>query len=151
MAEQVNQVACLRFPKDPNNILLPNVSVAEVIPYQAAVKESGPEWFMGFFSWRNTQVPVLSLEALNEQAPLEITDRTRYAVINRLSQNSNYDFFAVPIKDLPTLVRVYEDDLKSKDGSNLKSDMCIAELEQQTVSILDLEKLELLINQDVLA
>jgi chemosensory pili system protein ChpC len=147
MAEQANQVACLRIPKHPNNLLVPNVSVAEVIPYQSPQKLEGPEWFLGYFVWRNTQVPVLSLEAVNGEEALEITDRTRLAVINRLSDNAKFDFFAVPIRDLPTLVRVNQDELKPEDGVLANSDLSMASLEQQTLVIPDLEKLELMVNQ----
>lgn len=147
MSEQTNQVACLRIPKDPNNLLLPNVSVAEVIPYQQPIAEEGPEWFQGFFLWRNTKVPVLSLEVINGDAPLELTERSRLAVINRLSASSKFDFFAIPIKDLPTLVRVNEDDLKPADESLGNSDLSVAQLDQFTVVIPDLEKLEIMVNQ----
>lgn len=147
MSEQTNQVACLRIPKDPNNLLLPNVSVAEVIPYQQPIAEEGPDWFQGYFLWRNTKVPVLSLEVINGEEPLELTDRSRLAVINRLSASSKFDFFAVPIKDLPTLVRVNEDELKPSDDSLGSVDLGIAELENVNVVIPDLEKLEIMINQ----
>jgi chemosensory pili system protein ChpC len=147
MAEQVNQVACLRIPKEPHNLLLPNVSVAEVIPYQMPEKAQGPEWFQGYFTWRNTRVPVISLEALNDEASLEITERSRYAVINRQSEKALFDFFAVPIKDLPTLVRVYESDIKAADKTLKASEHAVVELDQQVVVIPDLEKLELLASQ----
>ncbi len=147
MAEQSSQVACLRLPKEPKNLLLPNVSVAEVIPYQAPIKEEGPEWFMGYFSWRNTKVPVLSLELMNEEAALEITERTRFAVVNRLSNNAKFDFFALPIADLPTLVRVNSDEITASDAFLLPTERAAAQVEGQTVVIPDLEKLEAMLMQ----
>ncbi|GLQ30576.1 chemotaxis protein CheW [Litoribrevibacter albus] len=147
MAEQTNQVACLRIPKDPNNLLLPNVSVAEVIPYKAPLKDSGPEWFKGFFTWRNTKVPVVSMELVNGEAELDVNERTRLAVINRLSDSAKFEFFAVLIKDLPTLVRVHEEDLKPEDGTTQASELSLAQLEQQVVVIPDLEKLEIMVNE----
>lgn len=147
MAEQTNQVACLRIPKDPKNLLLPNVSVAEVIPYQVPTKENGPEWFKGFFLWRNTKVPVISLEAINGESEIEVGDRTRLAVINRLSDAAEFEFFALLIKDLPTLVRVHEEDLKPDEGGTLSAELALAQLDQQTIVIPDLEKLEIMVNQ----
>ncbi|GAA3927049.1 chemotaxis protein CheW [Litoribacillus peritrichatus] len=147
MAEQLSQVACLRFPKEPKNIVLPNVSVAEVIPYQAPKKETGPEWLLGYFSWRNIQVPIVSIELLNEEKPFEVNERTRLAVINRLSGKSKFEFFAVPFADLPTLVRVHADEMKSSDAFLLPVERAAAELEDQTVVIPDLEKIELMLTQ----
>ena len=147
MAEQSSQVACLRFPKEPKNILLPNVSVAEVIPYQVPSKNEGPDWFLGFFTWRNIQVPVVSLESLNEETLLEAGARTRLAVINRLSGSSSFEFFAIPIADLPTLVRVNSGDIKTSDTFLLPAERAAAELDDQIVIIPDLEKIEVMLGQ----
>lgn len=147
MAEQTSQVACLRIPKEPESLLLPNVSVAEVIPYEApSLEAKGPEWFLGTFQWRNIDVPVVSLELMDGDQQLEISDRSRYAIINRLSDSAKYDFFAVAIKDLPTLVRVHPEEIKELDRDLKSSERAVAKLGTQDVVIPDLEKIEVLVN-----
>ena len=51
----------LLVPLADRTLLLPNVAVAELIPYRAPqVSEGMPEWFLGQIAWRDLRLPLLS-------------------------------------------------------------------------------------------
>ena len=54
----------LLVPLADRTLLLPNVAVAELIPYRAPqVTEGTPDWFLGQIAWRDLRLPLLSFEA----------------------------------------------------------------------------------------
>ena len=52
-------------PLQKSNVLIPEITVAEVIPYEPLQRvQDTPDWFLGFLGWRGVQVPVASFEML---------------------------------------------------------------------------------------
>ncbi len=66
-AAAANEVATLLIPMHGKQWVVPNVTVAEVIPFVEPEAEEGPSWYLGRFSWRGLSVPVVSFETLNEE------------------------------------------------------------------------------------
>ena len=67
--ETPNQVDCLLIPLKDKNLLLPNVTVAEIIPFSHLLTTaSSVDWMLGRLDWRGTPVPVVCYEMLNQQA-----------------------------------------------------------------------------------
>src|SRR5690606_11369984 len=60
----VTSLTCLAIPLADRTLLIPNVVVAELIPYRAPQPSAGmPAWFLGQINWRDLRLPLLSFEA----------------------------------------------------------------------------------------
>ena len=116
-SDAANQaVPCLLIPTQGKSLLLPNVTVAEVVGYtEPRALENAPTWFLGFIFWRGEQVPVLSFETANREIHGADTMSARIAVMNGSGTNSRLPFFAVVVQGIPRMVRVGEDDIEQND------------------------------------
>lgn len=107
----ISEVASLLIPLHEKQLVLPNVTVAEIIPYRAPTAISDHAgWLLGQLEWRNIHIPVLSYEILNggTNPPL---DGARLAVVNGTGLNANLSFYAILIQGIPKLTHVTEDDI----------------------------------------
>ncbi len=122
---KIQEVASLLIPLQGQTILLPNVTVAEIIP-AAPVQhiENAPLWYLGNFQWRELTVPLLSLEALNGEAVPSIHSRARFAVLNTTGLHGDLPFIAILTQGLPRLARVSEDEISVReDAENRRYDL----------------------------
>lgn len=123
--KKIQEVASLLIPLQGQSILLPNVTVAEIIPSSPVQPiENSPQWYLGNFQWRELTVPLLSLEALNGDPVAAIHSRARFAVLNTTGVNSDLPFIAILTQGLPRLARVSEDEISVReDGENRPYDL----------------------------
>ena len=57
----------LLLPLSDRTLLVPNVALAELIPYRAPQATPGlPAWLLGQVAWRDLRLPLLSFEAADE-------------------------------------------------------------------------------------
>ena len=122
---KIQEVASLLIPLQGQTILLPNVTVAEIIP-AAPIQhvENAPLWYLGNFHWRELTVPLLSLEALNGESAPSIHNRARFAVLNTTGLHSDLPFIAILTQGLPRLARVSEDEISAReDAENRRYDL----------------------------
>ncbi len=78
-----DQIDCLLIPLKDKNLLLPNVSVAEIIPFSHLLTTaSSVDWILGRIDWRGTPVPVLCYEMLNRQPAPAPNPNARFAIVN---------------------------------------------------------------------
>lgn len=111
-ATEVNELATLLIPVTGKQLVLPNVTVAEIIPYVEPVTEAGkPEWYLGKFSWRNISVPLVSFEGLNQEPVAGPHRERRIAVLNGLVNNQLLPFCAIVAEGVPRLMRVMSDEV----------------------------------------
>jgi chemosensory pili system protein ChpC len=123
----VSSLTGLLVPLADRTLLLPNVAVAELIPYRAPqVTQGMPAWFLGQVAWRDLRLPLLSFEAAsNGQA--QIGPGARVAVINALGGRSEVKFIALLVQGIPRSLKV---------GADLvRADAPLAPLELDAVSI----------------
>ncbi|GGY82589.1 chemotaxis protein [Cellvibrio zantedeschiae] len=116
--KKIQEVASLLIPLQGHTILLPNVTVAEIIPSSPVQAiENSPLWYLGNFQWRELTVPLLSLEALNGEAVPSIHSRARFAVLNTTGLHDDLPFIAILTQGLPRLARVSEDEISAREDS----------------------------------
>ena len=90
-----NSLTGLLMPLTDRTLLLPNVAVAELIPYRAPqVSEGMPSWFLGQIAWRDLRLPLLSFEAASD-GQVSVSPGSRVAVINALGGRPAVKFIAV--------------------------------------------------------
>lgn len=117
MANIPEQIASLLIPMIGKPLLLPNVSVAEIVSWEQPEKEEGsPDWMLGNVEWRGISLPVVSLELMNNS---EITDAAmgeRLAVVNGIGE-MNQSFYAISVQGIPRLVRVFPEELGGQEDA----------------------------------
>lgn len=115
-----SEMAALLIPVQGKQMVLPNVSVAEIIPYIAPEQvENVPEWFYGVITWRNLEIPLVSFEGLNSETLLKNQPGERIAVLNGLGIDEGMPFYAIVIADAPRLMRILSDEISANDAVRL--------------------------------
>jgi chemosensory pili system protein ChpC len=115
-AKKVQEIASLLIPLREQLLLLPNVSVAEIVPVsQVTSVADAPEWYLGNCIWREQQVPLISFEALTGGAKAGSSNRTRFAVLNCTGLSDDLPFIAIVAQGLPRLARVNEEEISERE------------------------------------
>ncbi|WP_407293158.1 chemotaxis protein CheW [Stutzerimonas zhaodongensis] len=121
----------LLVPLADRTLLLPNVAVAELIPYRAPHAAQGtPPWFLGQVSWRDLTLPLLSFEAASN-GQTETGSSARVAVLNALGGRDHVKFIALLVQGIPRSVKL--------DPSLARSDVSLAPLELDAVNLGDVQ------------
>jgi chemosensory pili system protein ChpC len=113
-SSQVADIPCLLLPLHGRLLLVPTVTVAEMVPmapYQDA-EEDSPDWLLGYFQWRGQDVPLLSFERLAGEAETSVVAKGRVAVLNNTGVSDGLPFIAVPTTGIPRMSRVSPEDIK---------------------------------------
>lgn len=119
----------LMIPLSDRSLLLPNVAVAELLPYRAPQATPGmPAWMLGQIAWRDLRLPLLSFEAASD-GQSTIGPNTRVAVINALGGRPQVKFLALLVQGIPHSVKL--------DSNLVRANAHLAPLELDAVSIDD--------------
>ncbi|MAE23861.1 chemotaxis protein CheW [Pseudomonas sediminis] len=134
----------LLVPLADRTLLLPNVAVAELIPYRAPqVSEGMPEWFLGQIAWRDLRLPLLSFEAASD-GQAQVAGGARVAVINALGGRPKVKFIALLVQGIPRSLKVGSD-LPAADVELAPLELGAARVGDEIVRIPDLAALEQLL------
>jgi chemosensory pili system protein ChpC len=105
------ELATLLIPINGRQLILPNVTVAEIIPYtQPEAADDVPTWFLGYFPWRSQQIPLVCFEAINEEPFANNSADKRIAVLNGLV-GERLPFCGIVTSGAPRLLRVLPDEM----------------------------------------
>ncbi len=139
-----SEVPSLMIPIASKMMLLPNVSIAEIVLHMALETTSeGPEWLLGYVQWRGLQVPLLSLSVINGGAPEQVESGGRAAIVNGMRGDLQLPFYGLVVEGLPKLVRVLPNSLRKDRHENLApGEYCEATIASQTVMIPHLDRIE---------
>lgn len=110
-------IACQITPVTGKKLLLPNVTVAEVVPTTdlQPPPEGAPEWHRGFVTWRELRVPVVAFEVLNgEGAPRE---DERIAILNGISAQRDLPYYGLIVQGAPNSAKVKIAQLEDMEGA----------------------------------
>jgi chemosensory pili system protein ChpC len=114
-----NELATLLLPVFGKQLVLPNVTVAEIIPYVEAQAEADvPGWYLGRFSWRNISVPLVSFEAINAEAFTSQGKTRRIAVLNGIVDGEKLPFCGIVTQGSPRLMRVMPDEVANDESGH---------------------------------
>lgn len=121
MEESISILSSLYLPIVGGSLLLPNVSVAEIVDYQTPeAQEDAPDWFLGHIKWRGVTLPVISYERLNDTTTPDKLANTRIAVINTIGEKHEaLPFFAIPTQGIPRQTKVDQDNIKEVEEATL--------------------------------
>ena len=145
MSAVIDKIRSLWIPLRGMNLLLPNVAVAEVVPYRdPAPTEAGPDWLLGALDWRDQRIPVVSYETLCGLAASETAERARIIILNSSYADARLPFFALVTSGIPRLFLADEDGLDDVLGSaEFASDHSLSAVRigSEQADIPDLERL----------
>lgn len=97
------------IPIGGDNLVLPNMAVAEIIQYSPVTVVTGvPDWFLGLLSWRDKTIALLSFELASRQDRPAANARAKIAVLNALGGDPEVHFFAILTQGVPQLMLVDE-------------------------------------------
>ncbi len=135
------------IPVGGGDVILPNTSIAEIIPYMAPKKlTNAPSWFLGLLAWRGLQIPLISIEAATGGKAVNAAKTSRIAVINAINNDSKFHFFAFLTQGIPHLAKITRDALVSAPpGEKSQNVLANASLAGDRVMVPDIEKLGALI------
>ncbi|TNC80333.1 MAG: chemotaxis protein CheW [Oleiphilus sp.] len=149
MSEVLEIISSFYLPICAGKLLLPNVSVAEVVEYQKPETAEGPETLLGMVRWRGIQVPLISFELANGQS-FSISKTSRIAVINSVGEHSErHPFFSIVTQGIPRLVKITEDSIEPSDEKPGPAEAAKVRIDGEEASIPDLAYLESLISDRV--
>lgn len=121
-SQKVLEIASLLIPLQGYQVLLPNVSVAEIIPIaQSNPVNNAPLWYLGNIIWREQNIPLVSFEAMNDEAKSGLHNRARFAVLNTTGISNDLPFMAIVAQGLPRLARVSEEEISTQESEDLKA------------------------------
>ena len=95
------------LPLHGTMLILPNVTVAEVIGYRNPDPVmNAPAWLMGSVNWRQHKMPVISFEFFVHKEAAAPGYRSRIALCHNLQGNADIPFIGIMCSSIPRLVRV---------------------------------------------
>lgn len=140
----VSSLTGLVVPLADRTLLLPNVAVAELIPYRAPPAMTGmPAWFLGQVAWRDLSLPLLSFEAASGGQAVT-GDGARIAILNALGGRANVKFIALLVQGIPRSLRVTED-LPRAEVALATLELAAVKVDDAVLRIPDLQGLEQLL------
>ena len=117
-SESAQSLPCMILPIQGGELLVPSVTIAEVASVAPIFPDnSGPDWFLGHYSWRNKRVPLISYEKLTRDHGGGINPNGRIVLFHNTGDNSEIGFLAIPTQGVPQEVNVSPDDLNGSQGN----------------------------------
>jgi len=136
-------IRALIIPLQDRNLLLPNVAVAEVVPYMRPhAIAAAPDWLLGAISWRGLNIPLISYDRMHGVQTEGVIGQARIAVINTVRADGGLQFYALVTAGIPQLKRVNTDtiqELSADAGEGQLSQVQVADI---SAVIPDLNALE---------
>ncbi len=137
-----NEIPCLLLPTQTGFLLLPNVSIAEVLSGEIKTNTKTPPWHLGSVDWRTLWVPVIAFEGLNNH-PVAMPDGTvRIAILNSYGKHSMLPFYGLRITGIPRLVRIFQQDLIVENEKVLPAEIMHVSYQGDRLVIPDLSYIE---------
>lgn len=139
-----NQVDCLLIPLKDKNLILPNVAVAEIVPFSHLLTTaSNVDWMLGRIDWRGVPIPVVCYEMLSNQGAPAPNPDARFAIINGVGNHAEMPFYAMLVQGIPRLMHVHEDDIQTVEAMNMGPyDQSAVTIEREPAIIPNLDLVE---------
>ena len=150
MNDKASALETLVIPLQKSTILLPQICVAEIIPYEPLQRvQKTPDWFIGLLAWRGEQVPVVSFEMLTiKRASFSLVSvsSASLVVVRALEQWQDFQYYALVAQAVPQLMSINEADLFEAGEERAVTELMKAGLGKLVVSLPDLDFIERQIN-----
>lgn len=114
MTEQSsNFIPCMLIPLQQHYLLLPNTTLAEVVPIPKLDEAPNkPQYWVGQCQWHSWQIPVIDLESLVENGTASSTDANKLCVLRGINDSSSISVYGLPCYGVPQLIHLTESALQ---------------------------------------
>jgi len=104
------QIHCMLIPTDPETLLLPTSTMAEVIDYSIPIPmDEVPPWLLGQVEWESRQVPVFNFSALINGTDVgEVPASSKIMILKSLSDSARMPYLGLLLGGLPQPVIIKE-------------------------------------------
>ena len=110
MADLPREIRGVMIPVTEGRVLLPNVTVAEVISVtRPEPVDNAPAWLLGRLAWRGWRLPLISFPVLTGRVATESQANARVAVLKALGGNAGMPFLAMLAQGFPRLTTLTQD------------------------------------------
>lgn len=137
-------VRSLLIPIHGGEVVLPSTVIAEITHYvrPEKINNKQPNWLLGLISWRNQQVPLISLEE-TMSLPSSEKESQRMIVLYGLESPQNMPFYAFTAVDIPRVLVVTEGSLLNPKPEKRPGFLFTVGVEQaKTIWLIDLPYIE---------
>ena len=118
-ASAVADLVTLLLPVRGRNLLVPNVSVAEIMRVpELEAQDNAPGWLYGLITWRGLRIPLISFEALNDDPFAASSVDMRAAVLNGLSDGEKLPFYGIMTQGSPRMLRLAPNEIVAVEGAS---------------------------------
>ena len=143
VAQESTELPCVLIPLSDAALLLPNVCVAEILPWRRIrALPDIPPWCLGLLGWRGETVPVVRFEKFNDA---QFADRKMgrcMVIMNRTRYADGIPFYAIAAEGLPRMLQLAGDDLANVPGKLGDAEVASLRVGTETAVIPNLEMLE---------
>lgn len=117
------EINSLLLPLVDRQLLLPAVTIAEMIPFQEPQKDDAalPDWHLGDIVWRQLRIPVVSYEVMSGDRMPPRGFNCRIAILNNTGVSERLSFLGVLTQGIPRLSRVGADEIHEVDNAEAKA------------------------------
>ncbi len=116
VTNEANELACVLIPTPGAQLLLPNVCIAEIVPWRRIkVLNEGPGWCLGHVGWRGKNLPVVHYAGFDAEAGAQPPSARCLVVMNRARHTSGPAFYALAAQGLPRMLQLVEEDIRNLD------------------------------------
>jgi chemosensory pili system protein ChpC len=151
MSDKNQTLACVMIPMIGRQLLLPNVSLAEVVDYSPDVTTGAdaPTWLAGYLEWRGLRLPVISYDAASGgQLAQPNNRRGRVVILNSIvEEHRDQPFIALMTQGIPSQNRINQSQIQRLDTPTGIADLMEVEVDGERAWIPNLEYLESLTQQ----
>ena len=118
MTETAIELRGVLLPLKAHQLLLPNLSMLEVIGYrQAEAVNDSPDWLIGMINWNQRRIPLIGFDYFLTNALPEPGYRARIALCYNPEANSQIPLLAILCDAVPHLARLNNETLKDLDDN----------------------------------
>lgn len=135
-------IRCLVVPLEGVSLMIPNVLVSEVAPFQAPTPMNAPDWVLGRIQWRGLIVPLVSFEQLLGLPGGRPGRTSRAIVLNTLNGDTRMPFIAVLSRGIPRMQSITSDGLPASAEAGAEGILCRFDYNGETMMIPDLDRIE---------
>jgi len=141
--QEENELSCVLIPTPGVQLLLPNVCIAEIVPWRRIKSAPDrPAWCMGFFGWRGQNIPVMHYASIGGQSMAVPASARCLVVMNRARSAAGPAFYALAADGLPRMLQLVDDDLHNLDADLGAADVMQVRVGTEAATIPDLAYIE---------
>lgn len=147
MTAKLDYVHCMLIPLRQHYLLLPNTTIAEVIPLPKNIISTQPEqqsFIVGQCHWRDGILPVIDLENLiNEPADADSRAANKLCIVNSINDNAAVEHYALPCCGAPQLITLNEAAFEASANNDVQNWLhCQIKIGNKTALIPNLDDIE---------